>query len=84
MGKENRRIKNKKFNRYEKGGEHEYVVEFPKAILGNSIHAGMIKCKLVHGQGYSIIVPDFLFKTGATTKWIQYSGPRNPDNSLKW
>lgn len=71
MGKKNRRIKNKAFNRFEKGGHHQYVDEFPPPKIGKSVHAGMIKCKLVHGMGYSVIVPDFLFLVGQETRWFQ-------------
>ena len=53
MGKKNRRRKNKAFNRFEKNGHHQYVEEFPPPKIGKSIHSGMIKCKLVHGMGYS-------------------------------
>lgn len=71
VGKKNRRIKNKQFNRFEKGGHHQYVEEFPPPIIKESIYSGAIKCKLVHGLGYSIIIPDFLFLLEETTRWIQ-------------
>lgn len=71
MGKTNRRIKNKQFNRFEKGGHHHYVEEFPPPIIKESIYPGAIKCKLVHGFGYSIVIPDFLFLLEETTSWIQ-------------
>lgn len=61
MGKANRKIRNKAFNRFEKGGHHFYVKEYPQARTGDSKFEGLIKCKLVHGKGYSIIVPDFIF-----------------------
>jgi hypothetical protein len=71
VGKKNRRIKNKQFNRFEKGGHHQYVEVFSPPIIKESKHSGTIKCKLVHGLGYSIIVPDLLFLLEEKTRWIQ-------------
>lgn len=72
MGKANRKIINKGLNRYEKGGLHFYVREYPEARTGKSTYNGLIKCKLVHGLGYSIIIPDFIFVTdGNSLRWFQ-------------
>lgn len=71
MGKRNRKIKNKQFNRYQKGGHHYYVEEFSPPVIKESIHSGKIKCKLVHGLGYSIVIPDILFLNDEKVKWIQ-------------
>lgn len=40
---------------------------------GTTEHAGYIKCKLVHGKGYSVIVPDQLYvrDTSGGISWIQ-------------
>ncbi|MDT7043672.1 hypothetical protein [Candidatus Nitronereus thalassa] len=45
--------------------------EFPSAQPGNTPYDGQIKCKLAHGLGYSVIIPDQLFLTGENVLWIQ-------------
>ncbi len=70
MGKRNRSRKNRAFNRIEKGGYHQYIEEFPPPKIGQTLFEGMIKCKLSHGLGYSIIIPDLIFLNEAS-KWIQ-------------
>src|ERR1700730_3253244 len=39
--------------------------------IGSTAHQGYIKCKLAHGMGYSVIVPDALFLGSAADRWIQ-------------
>lgn len=39
--------------------------------VGEFTHQGYIKCKLAHGLGYSVILPDLLLLGHAGTKWIQ-------------
>lgn len=70
MGKRNRSKKNRAFNRIEKGGHHQYIEEFPPQKIAKTFFEGMIKCKLSHGLGYSIIIPDLIF-LNETFKWIQ-------------
>jgi len=70
VGKKNRSKKNRAFNRIEKGGHHQYIEEFPPPKIDQKFFDGMIKCKLSHGLGYSIIIPDLIFLNEAS-KWIQ-------------
>jgi hypothetical protein len=37
----------------------------------NVPHSGWLKCKLVHGRGYSVIVPDQIYLGPAASSWIQ-------------
>lgn len=39
--------------------------------IGGKEHKGLIKCRLVHGVGVSIITPDFLFVGSNAERWIQ-------------
>jgi hypothetical protein len=45
--------------------------DFGSRGLGSTTHQGYIKCKLAHGMGYSVVVPDALFLGSAADKWIQ-------------
>ncbi|MCA0446770.1 MAG: hypothetical protein LCH54_11150 [Bacteroidetes bacterium] len=61
---------NKHLNRYETSLDHHYVPfnYHDCNFLDSKPYVGKIKCRLVHKQGNSIIVPDFIFlKNG----WIQ-------------
>ena len=65
--------KNLRFNRLESKHGREYLKEFkadrPK---GGQRYAGFIKCKLVHHQNYSTIIPDQIYLEGAgRLLWIQ-------------
>lgn len=64
---------NYKFNRYERKGRHHYVKEFPSSRRKGSVkYSGHVKCKLVHHEMYSVIVPDQVYLTvGGENLWIQ-------------
>jgi hypothetical protein len=64
---------NRRFNRYETERNHFYQKEFGSAGGGTISYQGYIKCKLVHAQRGSVIVPDqiFLEDRGTSLLWIQ-------------
>ena len=64
---------NYRFNRRERKGKHHYVKEFPSfRRTGDIKYHGYLKCKLVHHEMYSTIVPDQVYLTiGGETLWIQ-------------
>ena len=62
---------NKRFNRTESNLEHCYHQQFGSVGLSNHLHEGFIKCKLIHGFGYSLVVPDQIYLTGTDLLWIQ-------------
>src|ERR1035437_1333165 len=47
------------------------LTDFGSEGVGDSTHQGYIKCKLAHGLGYSVILPDILLIGAAGNKWIQ-------------
>ena len=61
----------KKYNRIVTPLSRMPLVDFGSEGVGGSTHGGYIKCKLAHGQGYSIILPDVLLIGAAGNKWIQ-------------
>jgi hypothetical protein len=65
--------KNLRFNRIEKNGRHHYLREFRAARdIGNNKFNGFIKCKLVHHQYYSLIIPDQIYVDfSGEMRWIQ-------------
>ena len=62
---------NRRFNRIESLAGHTYLRDFGLAGVGSQRYNGLIKCKLAHGIGRSIIVPDLLFIGSDGSKWIQ-------------
>ncbi|WP_434300239.1 hypothetical protein [Corallococcus exiguus] len=62
---------NRRFNRFETGSVHFYRTTFGDGLVGGAPVKGYLKCKLVHGEGKSIIVPDVLFLGESGDKWIQ-------------
>lgn len=65
--------KNLRFNRLESKLERRYVTGFKAGrIKGDKYYCGFIKCKLVHHQQYSTIVPDQIYLDRAgQLLWIQ-------------
>lgn len=64
---------NYRFNRREHRGRHHYLKFFqaPKRI-SPSIYDGYIKCKLVHQNHYSLVIPDQIYLSLADqTYWLQ-------------
>lgn len=63
-------VLNKQFNRYERAGLHVYETKFNEHDWSTR-HEGRLKCRLVHGRGFSLVVPDLLFVGPAFESWIQ-------------
>ncbi len=66
-------MKNLRFNRIEKNGRHLYMRDFSgNRQFPENEFSGFIKCKLVHGLGYSIVLPDQIYMSfGNEMRWIQ-------------
>lgn len=47
------------------------ITDYGSEGIGDINHKGYIKCKLAHGLGYSVILPDFLLIGVRGNKWIQ-------------
>lgn len=62
---------NKRFNRTETDLEHYYLDNTQPRCGEEFEHAGYLKCKLVHGQGFSIVIPDLILLETPATVWIQ-------------
>lgn len=63
-------ILNKRFNRHERGDLHVYMSEFGEHNWATR-HDGRVKCKLVHGNGFSLVIPDLIFVGPGCGLWIQ-------------
>jgi hypothetical protein len=78
--------------RYQGAGER-YVsaatAELGELGIGDTKHQGYIKCKLAHGRGISVIIPDFLFIGKDASHWLQplSFGPpfldKHPDDQIR-
>jgi hypothetical protein len=62
---------NGRFNRLESDDDSFYISKYGSEPLGHTFHKGYIKCKLVHGRGYSVIVPDLLLLGRDGCLWLQ-------------
>ena len=62
---------NKRFNRLETESEHIYCTDYGLEPFEDFKFAGWIKCRLIHGQGYSLIAPDQIYFNDESLKWIQ-------------
>ncbi|WP_286817958.1 hypothetical protein [Desulfobacter sp. UBA2225] len=62
---------NKHFNRIETGNNHWYMNNTGARDLENIEYAGFLKCKLVHGTSFSIVIPDLILLESPTPVWIQ-------------
>lgn len=60
-----------RYNRVIVGTSRQPWADFGSRGIGSVMHSGYVKCKLAHGLGYSIIVPDLLFLGTAAEQWIQ-------------
>lgn len=62
-----------RFNRSRKAGKHIYLKEYENGrIVGEESYEGYIKCKLVHNEYYSLILPDQIYvMLGGKMCWIQ-------------
>lgn len=61
----------KRYNRIVTPLSRVPLVDFGSKGVGDSTRQGYIKCKLAHGQGYSVILPDVLLIGATGSKWIQ-------------
>lgn len=64
-------ILNKHFNRIETEYDHYYLNNTGDRSERDTTYTGYIKCKLAHGRGYSLLVPDVLLVDAALPYWIQ-------------
>lgn len=67
---------NKRFNRYELTNDHYYIgkLGYERRQADDyfkKYYSGYIKCKLVHKEDYSIIVPDQIYIDSNPLLWIQ-------------
>lgn len=62
---------NRRFNRRESATDHYYYGDYGTKGVGNAEYNGWIKCRLLHGHGYSLIVPDQLYLESNGLRWIQ-------------
>lgn len=69
--KKNRPHANRHFNRFEFRGKHQYIREFTDSLAGEVKYDGILKCKLAHGSGFSIVLPELVFLKGPDPSWIQ-------------
>ncbi|WP_135622102.1 hypothetical protein [Solemya pervernicosa gill symbiont] len=62
-----------RFNRIRKAGKHIYLKEYENGrIVGEESYEGYIKCKLVHNDLYSLVLPDQIYvKLGGEIHWVQ-------------
>ena len=64
--------KNYQYNRTESEGSHEYLTEFDGIRTFEKYKSnGFIKCKLFHGNGFSVIIPDQIYIGNEEVRWIQ-------------
>jgi len=49
---------NRRFNRRESDVNHYYYEEYGHRGVGSREYDGWIKCRLLHGRGFSLIIPD--------------------------
>lgn len=68
-----------RFNRIRKAGKHIYLKEYENGrVVGEEPYEGYIKCKLVHNELYSLVLPDQVYVIiGGELHWVQplyYSG----------
>lgn len=62
-----------RFNRIRKNGRHKYLDDFDglRRFEDHQYH-GFIKCKLVHNEFYSIVLPDQIYvEFVGETRWVQ-------------
>lgn len=62
---------NYRFNRLEVDDENHYHRNFGHKPVGKQVYSGFIKCKLAHGKGLTVIIPDLLFFGKKGERWIQ-------------
>jgi len=64
--------KNYRYNRIESESGHEYLIDFDgKRTFDKYSNDGFIKCKLFHGNGFSLFTPDQIYIEDKKLRWIQ-------------
>jgi len=64
-------FENRRFNRRETSHDNYYYDNYGWATREDNCYNGWIKCRLLHGPQYSLIVPDQLVLEHDGLKWIQ-------------
>lgn len=63
---------NKRYNRFEFNSYHLYINDYGWEGLAANTIFGYIKCKLVHTENSSVIIPDQIyFNWGGSLRWLQ-------------
>jgi hypothetical protein len=62
---------NRRFNRQESTFDNYYFDNYGWASSGHTRTSGRLKCRLLHGNGYSLVVPDQIFVGDGWKTWIQ-------------
>ncbi len=62
---------NRRFNRLESHSDHFYIEDYGRNGIGSSQYEGWVKCKLLHGAGYSLIIVDQVYLDRGGLRWIQ-------------
>lgn len=68
-----RRSEDLRYNRIRKAGKHIYLKEYENGrVVGEEVYEGYIKCKLVHNEHYSLVLPDQVYVLlGGEMRWVQ-------------
>jgi hypothetical protein len=53
------------------GSRHLYLDNTAPRALQDVEYQGWLKCRLLHGRGYSVLCPDLIFLDGEVLAWIQ-------------
>ena len=65
-------FKNLRYNRMESNTGHKYLHDFNGLrSFEKNLFEGFIKCKLFHGNGFSLIIPDQVYVETSQLWWIQ-------------
>ncbi len=65
-------VVNRQFSRVETPKSHYYIKHWSPAPPGKTRYVGRLKCKLMHGKGWSVIVPDQIYvKSNSEWRWVQ-------------
>jgi hypothetical protein len=63
---------NRRYNRMESKTDHFYINDYGTMGLSKNTIYGYIKCKLVHAENFSVIIPDQVyFNWNGSLRWLQ-------------
>lgn len=67
-------VENKQFDRYELPNSHLYNNIRGAKPIGDKVYEGFFKCKLVHNNMFSVIVPDLIYimDDDENFSWFQF------------